>query len=344
MTKVFLKSHAVKSIKIVVSVFWLTLTVALTTSVAAVIDRVVAEINDEVITLSELNEEGSAFLKKIALEVPADNRDAALKQAQSEILDGLIDKSLIAQEAAKNNLSVSDQEIDGAIDRIAESKGVSREQLYDEVLDNGLTINAYRDNIKSQVLQTKLVTREIRSKIVITEDMILDYYDAEYTEHVKEGGYYLLQIGISWGETEQARESAARLYEDKMAALKKAERVHKLAVSGQNFNELARKFSDLPSAVDGGDIGIFDKDELASYMKDTVASLKPGEISKIVETPVGFQFFKLLSGGEGGIVMQAPYDSVKEEIRETLFRNAMEEEYRSWIQELKKSYYIKKLL
>jgi peptidyl-prolyl cis-trans isomerase SurA len=79
-------------------------------------------------------------------------------------------------------------------------------------------------------------------------------------------------------------------------------------------------------------------------MKAAVTSLKPGEISEIVETPVGYQFFKLLSGGEGGIVMQAPYDTVKEEIRDTLFRKAMEEEYKAWIEELKKNYYIKKML
>ena len=344
MTKNFKNAVAIRSICFAITALCLSHLVVIAESVAAVVDRVVAEVNDDVVTLSELNEEGSLFLKKVAVEVPADQRDNALQKAQNEILDGLIDKILIAQEAAKNNLSASDEEIDGAIDRIAAANKVSREQLYEEVLANGLSIDTYRNNVKSQILQNKLVTREISSKIVITEDMILDYYDTEYTKHVKEGSYYLLQIGISWGETAQANQSTAMLYEDKMAALKKAERIQKLAASGQDFGQLARKFSDLPSASDGGDIGLFELDELASYMKDAVKSLKPGEISRIVETPVGFQFFKLLSDSEGGIVMQAPYDTVKEEIREKLFRKSMEKEYRSWIEELKKNSYVKKML
>ena len=311
---------------------------------AAIIDRVVAEVNDDVITLSELNKEGEVYLKKIAGEVAESQRDEAINKALDDILNGLIDKALVAQEAAKRNLTVSDVEVDEAISRISAANNVSMDQLYSELKENGLDFATYKDNLKSQLLQNKLITREVRSKIVITEDMILDHYDTEYTQHVDEGGYYLLQIGISWGDNEESKKSVATLYEDKLTAKKTATRIHALAVNGEDFHELARKFSDLPSAADGGDIGVFEEDEMASYMKTAVTSLKPGEISAIVETPVGFQFFKLLSNKEGGIVMQAPYDSVKEEIREKLFTETMKEEFKIWIRELKEKSYIKKLL
>ena len=118
-------------------------------------------------------------------------------------------------------------------------------------------------------------------------------------------------------------------------------RVHRLAVSGNDFKELARKFSDLPSASEGGDIGVFDEDEMASYMRSAVTSLKPGEVSRIIETPVGFQFFKLLSSKEGGIIMQAPYADVKEEIREKLFNQALKSEFDAWIKNIRDSAYIR---
>jgi len=307
------------------------------------IDRVVAEVNDDVITLSELNEEGEAFIRRIITEVSPEEREMVLQRAYQDILDGLIDKMLISQEAARQGITVSEEEIDAAIDRIISSSDLSRETFFSEFESKGIDEQTYRSNIKSQLLQNKLVTRDIRSKIVITEEMILDYYDTTYTRRVEEGGYYLLQIGIGW-DTEEDDQDSAVVQQNKLEAQQRAERVHKLALGGNDFKELARKFSDLPSAADGGDIGVFQEEDMASYMQKAVLSLEPGDVSPIIETPVGFQFFKLLSNREGGIVMQTPYDSVKEEIREELYNQAMQDAFLTWIDEMKEKSYIKKLL
>lgn len=307
------------------------------------IDRVVAEVNEDVITLSEVNEEGETFIRRIITEVPAEDREMALQQAYSDILDGLIDKLLITQEAAKQGIVVTDEEIEAAINRIISLSNLSREAFFAELENKGVNEETYLSNIQSQIYQNKIVTRNISSKIIITEEMILDYYDNTYTRRVEEGGYYLLQIGMDWGDGETDLDSAA-LQKNKQDALQRAERVHKLALTGQDFKELARKFSDLPSAADGGDIGIFHQDDMASYMKKAVLTLEPGSVSPIIESPVGYQFFKLLSNREGGIVMQAPYDSVKEEIREELYNQAMQEAFVNWIDEMKTKSYIKKLL
>lgn len=313
-------------------------------AMARMVDRIVAEVNGDIITLSELNEEGTVYLNTISERVTAANRERALNKALNQILDGLIDKTLIAQAAAKRKISVSDKEIEDAVQRIMTTNNVTITELEKDLKKSGIDLRTYKKNLKSQLLQNKLVTREVHSKIVITEDMILDYYDTEYTSHVAEGDYYLLQIGTSWGNTEDSQKSNASLYEDKMNARKQAVRIHELAKNGQDFRTLAKKFSDLPSAPDGGDIGVFSEDEMSSYMKEAVIHLKPGEISPIVETPAGFQFFKLLSSKEGGVVMQVPYESVKEEIRETLFQKSLETEFQKWINTLKKSSYIKKML
>ncbi len=309
---------------------------------AEVIDRVVAEVNDDIITLSELDEEGATIYQKIIREAAPEERQALLMQAQQQVLDGLIDKALISQEAEKQGVTVSEEELDAAIEQILTTNDITREGFLKQLQADGLSEEFYRSNLKSQILQNKLVSREVRSKIIITEDMILDYYDTEYTSQVTEGSYYLLQIGTTWEKTE-AGKSAEVLPEDKAEALKKAERIYQLAKSGQDFRDLARRFSDLPSAADGGDIGVFSEDEMADYMKNAVKSLKAGEISRIVETPVGYQFFMLLSNKEGGIVMRAPYESVKEEIRERLFREAMQKEFKDWINGIRDRAYIRKL-
>ena len=80
---------------------------------------------------------------------------------------------------------------------------------------------------------------------------------------------------------------------------------------------------------------------MASYMRSAVTSLNPGEVSAIIETPVGFQFFKLLSSKEGGIVTLAPYAQVKEEIRETLYNQELRREFEEWIEKIRSEAYIR---
>lgn len=324
-----------------------TLLVLMATPISSVyselIDRVVAEVNNDVITLSELNEEGESFIRKIIAEVPAQDRDLALQQAYQDILDGLVDKLLISQEAARQGIVATDEEIEAATNRIISASKLSREAFFAELDSKGIDEESFLNNMRSQIYQNKIVTRDISSKIVITEEMILDYYDNTYTRRVGEGGFYLLQIGIDWNDGESDSDPAT-IEKNKLEARQRAERVHKLARSGNDFKELARKFSDLPSAADGGDIGIFDEDDMASYMKKAVLTLEPGAVSPIIESPVGFQFFKLLSNREGGIVMQAPYDSVKEDIREELYNKAMQDAFVNWINEIKTKSYIKKML
>ncbi|MBT8353224.1 MAG: SurA N-terminal domain-containing protein, partial [Desulfofustis sp.] len=295
-----------------------------------VVDRVVAEVNNEVITLSEIEEEGKGQFKQIALEVAPENRFNAIEQLRKDILRSMIDQKLIRQEAAEQGIIVTSEEIDGMVEQTLLANNISKEQLLAELEANGIDEDSFRSNLESQIYQTKLLNRDVRSRIVITEEAILDFYDTSYTKHIPEGGYYLLQIGISWGETQGENFDPAELEERKLSALQRAERVHKLAQSGSDFKELARKFSDLPSAAEGGDIGVFEEEEMASYMREAVISLSPGQVSAIIETPVGYQFFKLLSSKQGGIVTIAPYSEVKEEIREKLYDQELRKEFKEW--------------
>ena len=112
-------------------------------------------------------------------------------------------------------------------------------------------------------------------------------------------------------------------------------------LQGDDFGELARQHSDLPSASDGGDLGVFQLNEMALFMRDAVRNLKPGKISEIVQTDSDYQFFKLVSSQEGQIVAKVPYASAKEEIREKLYQEEMELRYKSWFQELRDKAYIK---
>lgn len=306
-------------------------------TVANVIDSCVAVVNDDVITLSEVNEAGKPMFQRIAEAVPPEQLAETLKQARKKVIDKLVEKKLLVQKAKEMNISVSDKEVEQALLQILKRNHTTMEQFTSELDRLGMTEDQYRENLHEQILSSKLINYEVRSKVVIPESEILDYYDQHYTEQVGTGGYYILQIGITTsGEGMPSDPTQADA-----AARKKAERILGLARGGQDFKQLARQYSDLPSAVDGGDIGAFQKDEMASYMRDAVTGLQPGQISPVVKSPNGYMIFKLLSSQEGEIITKVPYESVKEEIRTTLYQQKMQERYDSWLKEIRSQAYIK---
>ena len=304
---------------------------------AAMVDRVVAVVNDEVITLSEVEEEAADAYRTLAQSLSGESLVKALAEARESALDSIIDQRLIIQRAEKYNITVSDEEIESAFTRIRTGKYRSLDdEAFNEALkQSGMTVDRLKQRLKTQIMQSKLVAFDVRSKVVITDDMILDYYDENYTARVDKGRYYLLQIGISW-------DSAANDDEKKLRR-KQAERIRRMAVEGEDFKELAKKYSDLPSAPDGGDIGIFTLDDMAASMREAIAPLNPGEISEIVETANGYQFFKLLSGEDNAIIVTASFESVKDEIREKLYEEKLKDEYSDWVKKIKDQAFIQKM-
>ena len=308
-------------------------------TLASVVDRSVAIVNEDTITLSEVNELGKSFFQKITEETPANQRADVLQQARKTVIDKLIDKKLLLQQAKKLNIRVSDEDVENALKNLLANNKSTMEQFRKEIGTIGLSEKQYREDLRDQILSSKLINYEIRSKVVITEDKIKDYYDnTRYTEKTGvDGEYYILQIGCTWEAKDRNGTKTTQA-----EARAKAERVRNLALKGDDFKTLAKQHSDLPSATDGGDLGAFQKHEMATYMRDAVVNLKTGEISQIVETEKGYQFFKILTNHEEGKpATKAPYESVKEEIREKLYQQAMELRYKDWLKAIRDKAYIK---
>lgn len=301
-----------------------------------IIDRIVAIVNDEVISLAELEAEGRpVFLRLMGKIAPAD-QPAAIKQARRDTLESMINALLIRQQATSLGINVDKAEVDRAIQGIIDKNNISREQLLHDLGRIGTTEPEYKKSIERQIIEARLVNREVRSKVVVTDAMVQDHYDHHYVDQNAPAGYALLQMGFTWDEEggSAAREEATQ----------RVERIRKLVLDGGDFQELARAHSDMPSARNGGDIGTFSTNELTPYMHDAILPLNPGEISQVVDTEAGFQFFKLISVNEGGVVAKAPLDAVKEEIRATLYEQEGEKLYKAWIEQLQDKAQIKKML
>ena len=330
-----------KSLRIILLLIFLFLLFTTPALGEHLVDRVVAVVNDDVITLSELEKTGREFFERIKKQAPAGEVDRALEKAREDVLSSLIDKFIVRQEAEKLSIVVSEQELDTAIDQILARNNATLVDFKKELASINISEQEYRDNLRDQILQQKLVSYEVRSRIVIVEDDIQAYYKKEYTQEKGEGGYYILQMGFSWRNTVSLQKAG---FDSKEEARKKAEEIRARVLDGENFMELAKAYSNLPSAADGGDIGLFKKNEMAAYMKDVILAMRPGEISPIIEKDNTFQFFKLLSMREGDIVVKAPYETVREEIRDILYQQEMEEQYKTWVKSLREKAYIQILL
>lgn len=302
------------------------------------VDRVVAVVNDDVILQTELEKAGGEYFERIRMKAPAGEVESAIEKARGEVLSSLIDNMIVKQKAAELGITVEEAEIDNAITQILSDNNATLEQFRKELAKVNVSMQDYRNNLRNQILQSRLVGQQVRSRIVIVEEDIREYYEKEYTQEKGESGYYILQIGFNWKNLvtldgvsqEEARE--------------KAEAIRARVLAGESFGELARSYSDFPSATDGGNLGLIKKDEMAAYMRDAILSMHPGDISPIIETGSTFQFFKLLSSREGDLVVKAPYESVKDEIREILYRQEMEKDYKAWVENLREQAYIKILL
>jgi len=303
---------------------------------ANVVDRTVAIVNEDSITLSEVNELGKSFFQKISEETPAGQLNEALQQARMTVIDKLIDKKLLMQEAKKYNLRVSEEEIEGALQRVITNNKSTMEQFRKEISSMGMSEKQYRENLREQILNSKLINFEVRSKVVIAEDQIIDYYNRHFTHQASDGGYYILQIGFVWNAPDRDGTTPTQA-----EARAKAEKIRDLARKGKDFKELAKQYSDLPSAAEGGDLGSFQESEMAPSMHAAMANLKPGDVSPIIEVDQGFQFFKIQSSQPGTIVTKAAYEAVKEEIREKLSQQAMEQRFKDWLAEIRAKAYIK---
>jgi peptidyl-prolyl cis-trans isomerase SurA len=300
---------------------------------AKIIDRVVAEVNDDVITLSELNEEGKEILQRINDQAPADQVEEALKRARKEVLARMIDRKITVQMAEKMNITATEPEIDSAIQSIIAQNKTTEQIFKKELAALGISETAYRNSIREQILQSKLLGYEVNSKIVVTEEKAREYYKNTYMRNIEKDGYYLLQIGFIW-DGSSPRE----------AALERAREAWVRAMAGEKFTSLARAVSELPSAYNGGDIGVVKALEMAPEMQKTVTALRPGEISAIVETAATAFFFKLLAVNREGKILSAPFESVREDIFDILRQEEHEKLYNKWVQKLRGEAYIKELL
>jgi peptidyl-prolyl cis-trans isomerase SurA len=245
----------------------------------------------------------------------------------------VLDK-IIQKQVEILGLKASDQQIDGYIESIRTRNNMSEEQLMEVLKQQGMSWDQYRIQVRSDIERANLINREIRNKVNVSPEEVERYYKA----HLDEYGASTKVTArlISFLVPRDASDA------DKAAIRAKAEEVQKLAADGGNFAKLAKEHSQGPAAEEGGDIGEVQPDEMQPEFAKAVKGLAPGQVSPLIVNGEGFHILKIdKSSGE----THRPLSEVSDEIKEKLYKEAMESRYDRWLnQDLRSRHHVETFL
>lgn len=305
--------------------------IATASASSEVIDRIVAVVNEDIILLSELKERMRPYsqrIRKQGFDLVQERK--MLFKMREEMLNRLVDEKLTDQEIQRSGIQVDEAEIDNTIERIKKNNSFTDEDLRRYLDAEQITMQQYRNRIKEQVLRTRLVNYEVKSKIVITQEEIQAYYDSHPELYGGKTSYHLRNILM--------QVPAYSTDADKQAVNMQMQQLLIQVEAGKSFSNLARTHSQSPTAADGGDLGVFERESLSPQIQAALDGLKPNQTTAVLDTDQGFQLFYIeaIKRSEGKSL-----DSVREEIQQKLYAEVVDKKFVSWLEDLRSQSHIK---
>lgn len=261
---------------------------------AVVLDRIVAVVNDEVITRHELEERVKFATKQLRQQgTPLPPKDALERQ----LLDRMVTDRVQLQFAKETGLRVDDTELDRAINRIAQENKMTAQQLRQALDKDGVPFARFRDDIRNEIVITRLREREVDHKIVVTEGEIDNFLSLQQRADVNDE-YNLSHILVVVPENASPEQIQARR--------ERAEQAYAQLKGGSDFRQVAVAFSEAPDALQGGTMGWRPSSRLPTLFTDALKSLRAGELSPILRSANGFHILKLNDkrGGGAPVIVQ----------------------------------------
>lgn len=296
---------------------------------AEVRNRVVAIVNNELVTLYELNIKIKELTGIEAEQIKAQSEKDFI-QTRRDVLDLLINEKIAQDKAKELEISVSDEQVDQAIEKVKQDNQLTQEDLIARMKERGMTLETYKKTIRNELERIQLVNYEVKSKIILREEEIREYYEAHKDEFTSQGKLRLSMILL------KQKDSASRAEAD--AIKKKGQLIMQKIRDGEDFGQLAKKYSQGPGAGEGGDLGLFKESDLNEEMLEAVKNLPAGGVSSQIITPTGIRIMKVTEKDAGGV---KSFEQAASAIRTILYRKELERKYTAWIKELRKKAYTK---
>lgn len=272
---------------------------AMTAPVANEVDRIVAVVNDEPITSVELNSRlGSAVAQLRAQQKTQGGEMPPMDVLQKQMLERLVMERAQLQLARDNGLQVDENALDAAMTRIAQNNRMSMAQFRQTIEKEGLSWARFREEIRSEILLTRLREREVDARIAVSDGEIDNFLNEQATQTTQEVNLQHILVRVPESATPEA------LNKLKQKAQATLDRIRK----GEDFSKIAASVSEAPEALQGGEVGWRPLDRLPPLFADALAKLQPGQTSEVLRSSAGFHILRLNDRRTTGALMTKPVE------------------------------------
>jgi len=289
-------------------------------SAAVLLDRIVAVVNKEVITWSELYRSMEFKASEEFRALTDAEKRKVFKDNEREFLETMIDTKLQIQAAKKLDIDVGKDELEDAIKGIKNKYAMTDKEFEETLKKEGFSIEEYRKLLGEQIILGKVVTQQVKNKVIISDKEV-----DEYVAKNMEAAYHLRQIMLRKPEKEG----------EKAAVEERADEIYRKLTAGADFTLLAGQYSNDSSAKAGGDLGFVKSKLLSKEFLEALATMNVGEVSKPFWTSRGLHIIKLEEKEEGGNT-----EASRENAKKKLFEARFNEEYKNWVKGLREKAFV----
>jgi peptidyl-prolyl cis-trans isomerase SurA len=296
-----------------------------------IVEEIIARVNSQIITLSDYQKAAQGLAREVEQDCPNCTPDiiqAQLKERQKNLLRDMIDQQLLIERAKDMNISVETDLIKRLDDIRKQNNFASMEDLKKAVESQGIAWEDYRLQLRNSLLTQGVIRREVGGRMDIASDEVKQYYEAHKQEFIRPEEVSLAEIFLS---------TEGKSPEEIAAIRTRAEDLHNRVVKGEDFAVLAKRYSGGSTAQQGGELGDFERGQLAKQLEDVVFPLEKDQVTDVIQTKTGFEILKVLDHYHAGL---QPLDKVEGEITNRLYQEKMKPALRSYLAELREESYV----
>jgi len=289
----------------------------------AVVDRVVAVVNQEIITLSEVEKWTNPLKQEIVTKDRLEKQDR-VETLCRQVLEKLIEEKLIDQEVKKSGIKISSKEIEATLEEIKRRNAVTQEGLEKALAVEGLTLETYKEQVGKSLQRKKLISWSVKVEARDGEKELREFYQKNMDRYRTNETYRPSHILFAIPKEATPEEMGE--------IRRKAQKVLERIKGGEDFGEMALLYSEDASGKNRGDLGFFKKGELFPAFEREALRLKVGEVSGIVRSEFGFHIIKLLNR-KG--MDPFPFEEVQERVKADYYESEMEKAFEQYVSTLK---------
>jgi parvulin-like peptidyl-prolyl isomerase len=287
------------------------------------VDRIIAVVNQEIITLSEVEKLIGSSQEEIKTQDRLERREK-VNEVFRKGLEILIEEKLIDQEVKKIGIKVTGKEVEGAIEDIKRRNALTQEDFERALAKEGLTLEALKKQIEKRIQRMKFIRWAVNIEPKIAEEELRDFYEKNMERYFVSESFRPAQILFVLPKDATPQEV--------LEIKRKCQKVLEKIKGGEDFGEMALLYSEDASSKDRGDLGYFKKGELLPALEKEVLRLQVGEVSGIIRTDFGFHLIKLLDRKGGS---PSPFEEVKEKVWQDCYEEETQKSLRQFISTLK---------